>query len=820
MNLIGIDFWRIPEGMRNRSQWCLTGANKSPQLVGSNGLYNASPVSGPWLDFETACHYARQYSTGIGYMICEADPYTCIDLDIKDAESVDPKTGQPLPRDKWTTRHDLDFYCGILEFAGSYAELSMSGKGLHIWVEGNIGSGRRGKGIEIYSKERFIACTGNPVSDLSYATVNGVVFPHIKRQEALPITDGTMLLDSLVKELGLAAAQIDLEEHEQQLDDSQIWERALSAGNGEKFRDLCAGRWTEYSFPSQSEADLALMSMFTFYSPSNEQCRRMFRQTVLGQRDKAVQDDVYLNRTLKIIRGRQAAEKGKEANGEMLAQALLQNMNSESTAPPIPAPPVDHGAPLRELPQVRQMMQTLDQTQYTVAEPNVVNFELPEVEGLEWPPGLTGAVAGFIYRSAPRPVKEVAIVAALGLMAGIVGKAYNVGQTGLNLYIILIARSAIGKEAMHSGIGHILKSPCGPALVQFVDFTDYASGPALTKATEKKPSFVNVSGEWGRKLQRMADDKRDGPMQQLRTSMTNIYQKSGSASVVGGIGYSDKDKNVASVNAVAYSMIGETTPGTFYDSLTQTMMEDGFLSRFNVVEYLGERPAQNDDQIMQVPKDISDTLGEIAAHASGIIYNPNAMVIQIQQEPVAQAMLDEFNDYCDSQIHAAGPDESIRQIWNRAHLKAVRTAGVLAAADNHRAPVIQEQHVQWALALIKSDATGMLNKIRGGDIGVDDASRFKKFLGVIEPYLKGKVAPSYNIDPRMIKDGIVPKKYLQQRLSQVRCFRDHKLGSSAGLDHTIRSAIEAGYIMEVSKEKVVEMYSCHGRAFRVLDLHR
>lgn len=811
-SLVGVDYWRLPVEMQQRAQWCLAGPDKAPYLAGPSGLYHASPVTGPWLDFETAIAYATQYGCGIGYIITADDPFTCIDMDVKDVESRD-KEGKPYPEDKWTTKYDLDFYSGIVQFANSYTELSASRKGLHVWVYGDIGAGRRGKGIEVYSKERFIVCTGIPVSEVHYDIFNRVAIPKLFQTRQLPIADGTLILQNLTKELGLTEKSIDLVEVEAELTDEEIWKRASTAGNCEKFRDLCAGKWQQYQFPSQSEADLALMSMFTFYSKSNEQCRRMFRQTMLGQRDKAVKNDVYLDRTLQIIRSRQSREQASHDHGAAIATALL-NKHRQEASPQVKASPTGVD------PRVMDYVRHLDQTQYTQAEPNHVDFTPPEVEGLEWPPGLVGAIAGFIYQSAPRPVKEVAIVAALGLMAGITGKAYNVGQTGLNLYIILIARSAIGKEAMHSGIGHILRSQCGHVIAPFVNFTDYASGPALTKAMEGFSSFVNVSGEWGRKLQRMAEDRRDGPMQQLRTVMTHLYQKSGAASVMGGLGYSNKEQNVQSVNAVAYSMIGETTPGTFYDSLTATMMEDGFLSRFNIIEYHGERPKENKNQLMQVPTQISDTLANIASHCVSIVGSPNANALQIQYEPESQRMFDEFNEFCDEKIRVAGADESIRQIWNRAHLKAVRVAGVLAASDNHVKPVITVTHATWAIDLIMRDANSMLDRVQGGDIGVDDTTRFKKLLQVLEEYLKGRVPASYKLDKRMLEAGIVPRKYLQSRTNQVRSYQNYRLGATMALDHTIKTAIDSGYIMEVSKDKAVELYGYHGRCFRVLDISR
>lgn len=64
-------------------------------------------------------------------------------------------------------------------------------------------------------------------------------------------------------------------------------------------------------------------------------------------------------------------------------------------------------------------------------------------------PGLVGEVAKFIYASAPRPVAEIAFVGAIGLVAGISGRAYNVSGRGLYQYALLLANTGTGKEAMN-----------------------------------------------------------------------------------------------------------------------------------------------------------------------------------------------------------------------------------------------------------------------------------------------------------------------------------------------------------------------------------
>jgi hypothetical protein len=517
--------------------------------------------------------------------------------------------------------------------------------------------------------------------------------------------------------------------------------------------------------------------MLCFYSKSNEQVRRLFRLSGLGQRDKAQKNNRYLDRTLAMIRGRQQREDAAVA----MAQANAVQL-------------VAQAAPQRLLPIATEST-------------------------LEWPPGMVGELAKWFFSLAPRPVREVAIVSALGLVAGIYGRAYNISGSGLNLYIVLVARSAVGKEAMHSSISklsHVMMNSGATAFSEFVDFSDYASGPALVKAisNSKTGSFVNVAGEWGRKLRKMSDDHTEGPMSSLRTVMTNLYQKSSAGTIVGGIGYSDKEKNIASTNGVAYSMIGETTPDTFYESLTNTMMQDGFMSRFIVIEYAGLRPEFNTANSVPIPNDLYEIL---LNGAGAVMHCPPGGFMDVALSREAQIMLDAFDKHCDQQINATD-DESWRQMWNRAHLKTLKVAGLMAVTDAPASPVVTEEHAEWALNLIHRDIAIMRRKMSDGDVGDGDIVRERKLLATLSDYLQHPIGAGYKIPDEMRKAGVVARKYLQIRLQRTNSFVKHKLGQTLALDHTIRSLVDSGYLVEIAKDKVPPEWNFTGKCYRIVSL--
>lgn len=226
------DLWRnIPEELRERSQWCLAGQDKRPLTV--RGHPASSTDSSTWTKFEEAAEAARERGCGIGFMLHAEDPFTCIDLDVKD----------DTPRDL------LARFESIMNAADSYTERSRSGLGYHVWVKGNIGKGRKRDGVEVYSQERFIICTGDA-------------------ERVRPIADRQELLTNMVSQMSPDRVEpIALEGEDGP--DLVLAARAVE-DQGELGR-LFRGDW-EGRYPSRSEADLVLVRLLIPLTESPLEC--------------------------------------------------------------------------------------------------------------------------------------------------------------------------------------------------------------------------------------------------------------------------------------------------------------------------------------------------------------------------------------------------------------------------------------------------------------------------------------------------------------------------------------------------------------------
>lgn len=681
------DGYNFPEEIKATPQWVVCYADKIPMY--SPGyqmpLEKASPTDPKtWMSFHTAEHLC-ELNEGMlpGFVLTPDDPFTVIDMDVKD--------DTPAEHTQW--------FWQIAQGAGSYTESSASGKGLHVWVYGNHGEGRRSSdyGIERYSQERFIICTGNVVINTA-------------------ITDGRGVCEYLAQFLDeKAKIIIKVEDMPQVRTDEDVLNDILTWENSDFFETLYyspINRLIPTQYPSGSEADAALINFLVKASPNNAQVMRIFRKTPLanrgpkpGQKDKIMADDKYLLRTINNMRSylqveiqqKQAATEALIAMSRRNIEAMMANSAHEQA-------------------QIKQSLAAKD-----------AEFDIEKTE-YDFPPGPIGEIAKWIYATSQLPVKVIAITTALAFATGLTAKGWRYRDKHLNAYYIIAARSGTGKNAMHSGIGKIVNMmmDMGDELLNIFNTDDMRSTIAWRKELLERGNMCSILPEIGGMLEDL-NNAANPAAAERKNFLLSAYSAAHDGVLAGGATYSNKENNItANQKSVTLSVIGETTLESLFKNLTGKLAADGFMSRFNYGVYEGFTPDRNHNTKLEFPEWLRNLLHYI--YMTQANYAESGFSYEIQESQEARDLLQEIQCFLQTKLgnEARMNDETLRQIYNRVQEKTERMAGTFAVFEKPDTPVVQRHHVEWSYAYIMSSVKMMLDKYKTGEIGELNDSKIRR----------------------------------------------------------------------------------------------
>ena len=216
---------------------------------------------GAWLSFSVAYERLRNVDAGgVGFVL--GDGLVGIDLD--ECRSANGSL------------HEMALDALQL---GSYAEWSPSGCGLHIFIRAaisrsrNIAATSAAPRREIYDgrlgSARYLTVTGNRIGEVT---------------EIREGPDAQVALDAFVAKWfpdspePIIAQTPEIDEHK--LDDEQVLQAMFGGGDGAEWRAIFDGEVSGY--PSQSEADFALIRKLRFYTRADVgQMDRLFRRSGL-----------------------------------------------------------------------------------------------------------------------------------------------------------------------------------------------------------------------------------------------------------------------------------------------------------------------------------------------------------------------------------------------------------------------------------------------------------------------------------------------------------------------------------------------------------
>jgi hypothetical protein len=711
--------------------------------------------------------------SGIGFVFTKDDPYCGIDLDNVYGDT-----------EEWNKQ------ITVFNKFNSYTERSPSGTGVHIFVKGKVPVGRRRGAIELYPQGRFFTMTGD-------------VFHNA------PIREAQDELTWLFNQMGDDVTQvIKVQAAEKQTDeDEEIVSRAKNAVNGVKFLDLYEGRWQSY-YQSQSEGDFALIDIIAFYTKYVPQIKRLFKQSMLGQRDKANRDD-YVDYMIEKAFDRQLPPIDFDVFTKLKAGEYFEGVNAaagaKATEPGKVEQPLEARTTAATLPLVQE------------GEGKAI---MPQSDGKvkPFPSGLLGELAQFLYEAAPRPARDVALAGAIGLLAGITGRAYNVNGTGLNQYILLLAQTGIGKDAIASGTGKLLsevQKSC-PSVSDFRGPGELVSSAGLIKWLDRKPCCYSILGEFGKKLKEMAAPNANSHLQGVSRILLQLYSKSGHGQTLDPMAYSEKEKNTPAIPSPALTIFGESVPENFYEALDESMIADGLLPRFLVWEYTGSRTYLNENANSVVPSlSIISKINDLAAYCLSTMQRQVVHNIPFSTE--AWVKFQEFDKWTTDEINQSTIDVH-RQLWNRAHLKALKLAALRAVGDHYLQPQVNLEHTMWATELVVAQTRRLIAKFETGQVGqaamtgeskqlAEVIKAFNDFMQDPDKYVK------YGGRMDMHNDITILESAIQRKTAALACFRHDKMGHKYAMKRALQTLLEADDIREVPAIQMMAKYGTKPRAF-------
>lgn len=259
----------IPQSLKDSALWCCwrlqarAGEDKPTKvpynpLTGKGAKSNDRTTFARFGQAQMALDMNRYDGLGIGIF----DDLCVIDLD----HCVD-RSGS-----------FTDLSTEIFETMNTYAEMSPSGEGVHIYFRapGLVYDKEKyyiknpHNGIEVYvagSTNRFITVTGDALND---AGVN------VRSEQLRQVLDKYMRRESAKK----PAAAANIPALRLSMDDVKVVKAASESGNGALFKQLMNGDMTGYK--SQNEADLALCNILAFWTTKDAgQMDRIFRTSGL-----------------------------------------------------------------------------------------------------------------------------------------------------------------------------------------------------------------------------------------------------------------------------------------------------------------------------------------------------------------------------------------------------------------------------------------------------------------------------------------------------------------------------------------------------------
>jgi hypothetical protein len=344
-----------------------------------------------------------------------------------------------------------------------------------------------------------------------------------------------------------------------------------------------------------------------------------------------------------------------------------------------------------------------DALNFVETNPIHADIEVPQIEREEhqlhtgWPPNDMGVLCNEILEMAPHPNEEVALMAGFALVAGIVGRSYNVLGAGLNIYVALLADSGIGKANLKNSINTALLKICALEGGQTFKGASRFTGPKpLFEMLAAGLSRVCVLEESGLMSESTAGDQKG-----LTRVMLDIFSSSGYGEYAGGESYSKAEHSIPVIPSPALTIAHVSTPLSYLRALkSRDASMTGDIARVWMMRSMRDKQFLNRNRRKTFSETITMRIKELVKDCVKHQKPENAQVVNLATDGIdIQA---ESNRWTDRENEYKRLDDQLRRaLTSRAFIKVLKIGGIASVFNGHKH--IGREEYKWANQAIEGE---------------------------------------------------------------------------------------------------------------------
>jgi len=332
------------------------------------------------------------------------------------------------------------------------------------------------------------------------------------------------------------------------------------------------------------------------------------------------------------------------------------------------------------------------------------NDKLNKVD-IPWPPGRMGELADAAYNFQRYQYRELAIVSAVGLIAGVCGRKFDVSHppTGLNVYLTVLGPTGIGKGSIEKFVNQVLFNNAGIGKsISFVGDNDFTSGTVLIKRLENAKCMISITDEAGQSM-----SSKSGDPQKKILTLLDLYSKSGSQDYAMNQGQRDKDFSTSKLKGTSFSWINISTPEVFKrEFYQQGSISNGLAPRMSIYSIEDIVIEANNKPELVINDDIKNRLDYLISECSKVQSSDNFEAWQFELSPELEVEAKELEEHYRCVMRdLRGENVNKSDMHNRAYLKVLKFAALCTVINKTKEDpdslIISRTEWEWGKAMVE-----------------------------------------------------------------------------------------------------------------------